>query len=253
MTRVLIAQSNRLIAEAIALALRSAGFDPLAEGTHTPEAIRKSARRWQPDITVLGVELRRGVPDGLRLISTLKGLGSKVIVFADPAALTLRAACLEAGADGLAAETDGLNTVLATIERAARGKPLLSENERHEILCQATSRLRRSQEAREPFDRLSSREKQVLLALMHGKAAAQIAGETYVSLATVRSHIRTLLMKLAVSSQLAAVAAALEAGWPDSRGRTAPEVHVAGPKLDVSAHSPALFEPLDQLELGVGS
>ena len=35
----------------------------------------------------------------------------------------------------------------------------------------------------------------------------------FVSLATVRSHIRAILQKLGVNSQLAAVAAATKAGW----------------------------------------
>jgi DNA-binding NarL/FixJ family response regulator len=56
------------------------------------------------------------------------------------------------------------------------------------------------------FDTLTRRERQVLIALVQGWSAAQIAGLEYLSLSTVRSHIQSVLVKLDSSSQLAAVA-----------------------------------------------
>ena len=47
-----------------------------------------------------------------------------------------------------------------------------------------------------------------------GRPAEGIAKDLVVSLATVRSQIRSLLLKLGVHSQLAAVAMARCAGWP---------------------------------------
>jgi DNA-binding NarL/FixJ family response regulator len=44
--------------------------------------------------------------------------------------------------------------------------------------------------------------------MMEGRAAAEIATTLVVSLTTVRSHIRSILRKLNVNSQLAAVALA---------------------------------------------
>ncbi|MGC8628333.1 MAG: response regulator transcription factor [Acidimicrobiales bacterium] len=63
------------------------------------------------------------------------------------------------------------------------------------------------------LERLSPRERQVLLALMHGKSAGEISRELYVSVPTVRSQIRSILVKLGVSSQLAAVVLAYRSGW----------------------------------------
>jgi DNA-binding CsgD family transcriptional regulator len=58
------------------------------------------------------------------------------------------------------------------------------------------------------FEALTPREQQVLGAMLAGASAAEIAAMEQVSLATVRSHIRSVLAKLGVSSQLAAVALA---------------------------------------------
>jgi len=55
---------------------------------------------------------------------------------------------------------------------------------------------------------LTPAERAVLASLCEGKSAAVIAKEFVVSLATIRSHIRAILMKLGVNSQLAAVALA---------------------------------------------
>ena len=63
----------------------------------------------------------------------------------------------------------------------------------------------------EPFQALlglTAGERRVLFYLTEGWAAQDIADELVVSLTTVRSHIRSVLRKLGVRSQLAAVAIA---------------------------------------------
>ena len=53
---------------------------------------------------------------------------------------------------------------------------------------------------------LTERERGVLVQLMQGYTAEQIATAEFVTIATVRSHIRQILLKLGVNSQIAAVA-----------------------------------------------
>lgn len=77
----------------------------------------------------------------------------------------------------------------------------------HRRLAGAAELHRREAEARR-FTALTSREQDVLGELIAGHSAAEIAAGQHVSLATVRSHIRAVLAKLGVSSQLAAVALA---------------------------------------------
>lgn len=72
--------------------------------------------------------------------------------------------------------------------------------------------LRARQRLHDQLDRLTQRERAVLSELSAGRAAAEIAGGQHVSLTTVRTHIRSILLKLDVSSQLAAVAAGRR-GW----------------------------------------
>lgn len=62
------------------------------------------------------------------------------------------------------------------------------------------------------LDRLTPREQQVLRALAAGRSAGEIAAAEQLGLATVRSHVQSVLRKLEVSSQLAAVAIGRR-GW----------------------------------------
>ncbi len=63
------------------------------------------------------------------------------------------------------------------------------------------------------FERLSRRERQVLSSLMRAQSVREISREAYVSVPTVRSQIRSILVKLEVRSQLAAVVLAYRSGW----------------------------------------
>jgi DNA-binding NarL/FixJ family response regulator len=71
--------------------------------------------------------------------------------------------------------------------------------------------------SRGPLGSLTAKEGEVLRALMAGTPAPEVARELNVSVSTVRNHIRAILGKLGVRSQLAAVAAAYRAGWSRER------------------------------------
>jgi DNA-binding NarL/FixJ family response regulator len=73
------------------------------------------------------------------------------------------------------------------------------------------------------FEHLSPRERQVLAALMRGETARDISRQSFVSLPTVRSQIRSILIKLGVSSQLGAVVLAYRSGWTGERGTESPD------------------------------
>ena len=74
---------------------------------------------------------------------------------------------------------------------------------------------------RPPLDWLTDRERVVLIHLMDGLSAEQIAELEFVGVCTVRSQIRSILQKLHVKSQLAAVAYAYRALWPTDEERKA--------------------------------
>jgi len=85
---------------------------------------------------------------------------------------------------------------------------------RDALLAHLAEHRRDTDALRSSFGRLTEREAAVLAAIVDGANADEIAARMTVAVSTVRSHIRSILDKLGVNSQLAAVALARRAGWP---------------------------------------
>lgn len=140
-----------------------------------------------------------------RLTRALVDVGAPVIALSVGASAAGVAACVEQGAVGLL-QIDALADELATLVPGSSPKPPIRTNGNGST---GTPRVRRQLPA--PFDalvNLTSTERKVLFHMMEGRSAGDIAAVLVVSLTTVRSHIRSILRKLNVNSQLAAVAIA---------------------------------------------
>jgi two-component system, NarL family, nitrate/nitrite response regulator NarL len=113
-------------------------------------------------------------------------------------------------------KAESLDRLTQAIADAVGGHSVMRPADR-EALLEAARRAQADDDERlAPFAALTTRERQVLAHLMHGHSAEEISRVEFVSLATVRSQIRGILQKLDVSSQLAAVTMAQQAGWtPD--------------------------------------
>jgi DNA-binding CsgD family transcriptional regulator len=130
-----------------------------------------------------------------QIAAAYQSLGVDVLAVSAGAGAGALAACVEQGATVLV-DIDGLSAELRSMfrENGAAGVPLEDG--------------RRSAARFEPLIRLTASERRVLYYLTKGVSAQEISDELVVSLATVRSHIRSILRKLGVKSQLAAVAIA---------------------------------------------
>jgi len=215
-TRVLIAENHALLAQGLAFALRNAGFDVDVVGAAATEEVLEVVHARRPDVVL--AELPPGDGDGaVLLVEQLCAAGSKVLVLAGVSDPVLLARCIEAGAGGLVSKTEHLEHLFDKVVRAARDQRTLTHRERSEILDRLYRHRARQRDRIAPFLRLTVREGDVLEAMMDGKSASEIAQEFFVALATVRTQIRSILQKLDVNSQLAAVALAHRAGWRDRR------------------------------------
>lgn len=208
--RVLVVEDHPLLAESLRICLDGAGHTTTVAPVDGPEAVLAAASEAQPDVVLLDVDLGEGIGDGVVLVEPLAAMGATVVVVSGTTEPARVGAFVERGAAGFVHKGRSLDELQAAVVRALDGRPLLSDAERRALRQDLEAARRRLA----PFDRLSPREADVLVRLMDGRSVAEIAASAYVSEGTVRSQIRSILVKLGVNSQLQAVGAARRAGWP---------------------------------------
>jgi DNA-binding NarL/FixJ family response regulator len=215
--RILVVDDHRLVGESLAAVLSGRGYETRAARQIGREEILEEAREFQPTVVLLDLQLATGL-EGVDLVQPLLDLDTRVLMMtgvSDPAEL---GRCLEAGAEGVMSKGESFDDLIDQITAAVLGERVLPVT-RAESLMEELRRDRAARQARlEPFESLTPRECELLEMLSDGRPAAAIADRWYVSLATVRSHIRSLLSKLDVHSQLEAVAKARGADWGRSPG-----------------------------------
>jgi DNA-binding NarL/FixJ family response regulator len=210
---VLVVEDHALLADALVDALGRAGHRADSVSGPTGDDIVETARALAPDLVLLDLVLGSDVGLAIPLVSRLRETGAQVLMLTGVVDPALIGSCIEAGAVGIVCKNETFDVVLEKVERALRHEATMQAHEREEMLL--TLRRRRADDQRRmaPFDRLTARERAVLGALMDGNTAEEIARSCFVSLATVRSQIRSILEKLGVHSQVAAVALAHRAHW----------------------------------------
>jgi two-component system, NarL family, nitrate/nitrite response regulator NarL len=214
---VLVVDDHALFAECLALVLRMQGFDPVETLTEDlgRDRVLAAAADFEPDVILLDLYLgAHGL--GTELISPLKALPATVLMLSASEDRSLLAKCLEEGADGLFDKARSFEQLVDDLEDAASGRSVLVPEARAELLDELREQRRAEQARRRPLESLTGREAEILAELMSGKSAEQIAEEGGVAPSTVRTQIKSILRKLGVNSQLAAVALAHAVGWRPS-------------------------------------
>jgi DNA-binding NarL/FixJ family response regulator len=175
---------------------------------HQAELLARGSALGDARPGVLIVDL--GPPSAVEAIPCAVAAGWTVIAVGARAGVDRAAAAVVGGAQAWAS-TD---TPFADLVRLVVAGPGLrmGEAERcrwHEVHAGAEAeRAGRVERLR----RLSPREREVLRLLAEGSRAADVADELFVALATVRTHIRSILVKLEVNAQEQAIAVYRDAG-----------------------------------------
>ena len=175
-----------------------------------------AARSGPPHLALVAGRLGRFL-DGPAVIDGLVGHGIVVVALSpvDVGRAPVDAGrCLRAGALTVASQEAPLEALGHALEEALAGRSLHDGAELADLIGTAE---RAEGDAcwrsRALLETLSVREREVLTHLMAGRCAAEIARECVVAEATVRTQTKSILAKLGVTSQLAAVAVAHRAGW----------------------------------------
>lgn len=211
--RVALLDDHQLFGASVAASLRVLGYEVTVPAlTHLDEVVAELAAR-PPDVALLDLDLG-AFGTGLDLLPFLVGdLGARVLIVSGAGDEAVIGRCLREGAWGWVAKDSPLDRLLDVVHETSMGRPVLADAERDRLMRTWRERRTSEEEALAPFGRLSEREAAVLSMLQDGKSVDRIAAELFVSDNTVRSHVRAILRKLDVNSQLEAVAKASRAGW----------------------------------------
>jgi DNA-binding NarL/FixJ family response regulator len=214
--RILIIEDHTLFAESLDLALTMEGYDvrrlPIPEMGSSQGALLSAVVRLHPRIVLLDLDLGH-MGDGVRLIAPIARTGAHVVVVTASSEKGRWGECLRYGARKVLTKARPLNEIMATVRRLNQGLPVMDRDEREDLLQAWHKERQEHQELRTRLQRLTTREREVLGHLMEGHTVRDIARISVVSEATVRTQVKSILAKLEVSSQLAAVGLAHTVGW----------------------------------------
>jgi DNA-binding NarL/FixJ family response regulator len=211
--RVALVDPHLLLSHALVEVLNDSGMTTDAVWGGSADDIISEIETAQPDVALLEYEIPAPPGPPEELIRSMTTLGTRVVMLTACSDDRALGACLQAGAIGIIdKKRASFNDFVAAIRAAAENDGRLSWQSQT-LLAQLRRSRAEEQRLRAPFEFLTPREGEVLGLLCQGLGAGEIADHAYVSLPTVRSHIRSILLKLGVRSQLAAAAKAYGAGW----------------------------------------
>ncbi|WP_336738535.1 helix-turn-helix transcriptional regulator [Nocardioides sp. CCNWLW239] len=213
---MVIVDDHALLAESLELALNFEGYDArrveLPEEPPSETKLVSLITRSQPRIVLLDLDLGQH-GSGVRLIAPLARAGVDVVVVTSSTDEPDWGHALHAGARTVLSKTMPLGEILGTVRRLNHGLSVLDVEDRERLIRAWMGQEQRIIEIRRRLDQLSPRESQVLEHLMGGLTVGEIAKLRVVSEATVRTQVKSVLAKLGVSSQIAAVSIAHQADW----------------------------------------
>ena len=214
--RVLIIDDHMLFAESLELALSLEGYDvrrlELPADGGSMATLRSLALRANPRTVLLDLDLGR-FGDGMNLIAPLARARVNVVVLTASEDLGRWGGCMRLGARKVLPKSGALQQALSTVRRLHQGLPVTSSAELETLLDEWAQQRKAHDDLRRRLDMLTPRERQVLGSLIEGRTVRAISQKSVVSEATVRTQVKSILSKLEVSSQLAAVGMANQVGW----------------------------------------
>jgi DNA-binding NarL/FixJ family response regulator len=198
--RILIVDDHPLTRDALSALLAQEGFEVVGDAASGDEAIVE-AEILQPDLVLL--DLTMPGTDGLTALPRIReeAPACEVVVLTASDAEENLLAAIRAGASGYLLKTEPPEQIAAFLRGVARGDAALSGGVARRLLDRVREGGRLGGIPEAIARVLSAREVEVLLLLDEHLGTDEIAQRLFISEHTVRSHVKSLLKKLGVSSR----------------------------------------------------
>ena len=198
--RIIVADDHPLTRDALASLLGRNGFDVVGEAADGAEAI-ELASSTQPDLVLL--DLSMPGMDGLTALPRLRAAAPdcEVVVLTASGTEDNLLAAIRAGAAGYLLKSEPPDRIVSFLRGVAGGEAALSGAVARRLLDQVRDGRIGGGVPDDIAEALSARELEVLLLLDEHHSTDDIARRLFISEHTVRSHVKSLLRKLGVSSR----------------------------------------------------
>ena len=214
LVKVLVVDDHALVRTGFRMILGAEDdIDVVGEADDGDVAVRRAVE-LRPDVILMDVQMPR--VDGIEATQQVIGRvpGCRVLILTTFDDDDYLFAALQAGASGFLLKNCPPADLVAAIRVVAQGHSLLAPEVTHRVIARSTGRARGP---RPPgLDELTERERDVLVAMGRGRSNNEIAGDLFVSEATVKSHVSRVLAKLDVRDRVQAVIVAHESGLMDA-------------------------------------
>jgi DNA-binding NarL/FixJ family response regulator len=197
---ILIVDDHPLTRDALATLLDQQGFDVIGQACDGNEAI-ELARLLQPQLVLLDLSMPN--LDGLSALPRLREAapGCEVVVLTASGTEENLLSAIRGGAAGYLLKTEPPERILEFLNGVAEGEAALSGAIARRLLEQVREGATHSGVPDAIAAVISARELEVLLLLDEHLGTDEIAKRLFISEHTVRSHVKSLLRKLEVSSR----------------------------------------------------
>jgi two-component system nitrate/nitrite response regulator NarL len=207
--RLVLCDDNRILCEALGVALEARGHHVLATTTTTAKGIAAVAEH-QPDACLLDLRFP-DPPDGLDAARVIRQRypGTAVLLLSGLVDPAVRSDAMRIGVAGFLRKDQNVDHVADALEVIASGgvvfdsmlspRPAVGEQRVH------------------PGYLLTPRERDVLRRIVAGQSTTQMSREMHVEVSTLRTYVKNVLAKLGVHSRLQAAALATREHLLDDR------------------------------------
>ncbi|MEU1752701.1 response regulator transcription factor [Micromonospora matsumotoense] len=214
--RVLIADDQELMRVGFRMILEAQPDITVVADVADGRAAVEAARRLRPDVCLL--DIRMPGLDGLQVTRLLAGPD-----VADPIAVVVITmfdddeyvdVALQSGASGFLLKDCGPALLVEAVRAAVRGDVLVAPQVTVRLLRHFRHRPQISTTA--PVEALTDRENDVVRAVARGLTNQEIAGELFVAVSTVKTHLAAAQSKLGVRNRVEVASWAWRAGLVDA-------------------------------------
>ncbi|MFI5952213.1 response regulator [Cryptosporangium sp. NPDC051539] len=210
--RVLLADDHEFFRSGFRSALETQDDLECVADVGDGQAAVAEIERLRPDVAVLDVRMPR--LDGLTAAEAVlsRGGSTRVVLLTtyDDDSYVYRG--LRAGVSGFCLKSMPTEELLGAIRIAARGDALIDPSVTRRLVGTFTAGMAPAPRPSAPdgLDKLTAREREILLELARGLSNAEIAARLYVGEQTVKTHVSHLLTKLGLRDRVQAVIYAYE-------------------------------------------